>query len=255
MTWNPAIYLAHADERTRPAADLLARVPDPSPARVVDLGCGPGNSTALLRARWPDAHIEGLDSSPDMLAQAKASGIAADWILADLAAWTAPSPYDVVFSNATLQWLGDYAALLPRLIGFARPGGTFAFQVPHNMDAPSHALMRETAANGPWSAKLRNVREVAALAPQRCYDILAPLAASVDIWETEYLHVLNGEDAVYHWVSATGLRPFVQALDGAEREAFIADFKTRISGAYPRRPDGTTLFPFKRLFVVARRTA
>ncbi|MEJ0028028.1 MAG: trans-aconitate 2-methyltransferase [Rhizomicrobium sp.] len=253
MTWNPAAYLAHADERTRPAAELLARVSDTSPARVVDLGCGPGNSTALLRARWPQARIEGLDSSPDMLAQAKASGIAADWLLADLAAWTPSAPYDVVFSNATLQWLGDHEALLPRLLGFAKPGGTFAFQVPHNMDAPSHALMRETAARGSWSAKLANVREIAVLPPARYYDILAPLAASVDIWESEYLHVLRGADAVYRWVAATGLRPFVQALDGAERDAFIADYKTRLSGAYPIRPDGTTLFPFKRLFAVAKR--
>lgn len=250
MVWNPKTYLAFADERTRPAAELLARVPDAAPARVVDLGCGPGNSTALLRARWHTAHIDGVDSSADMLAQARKAGIAADWIEADIAQWDPAAPYDVIFSNATFQWLGDHATLLPRLLGFVKPGGTFAFQVPHNMDAPSHVLMRE--AGGPWAAKLKNVREVAVLSPASYYDILSPHAAAVDIWETEYLHVLKGDDAVYHWVSGTGLRPFVQALAGAERDAFIADYKTRLNVAYPPRGDGTTLFPFKRLFAVVK---
>ncbi|HJW40305.1 MAG TPA: trans-aconitate 2-methyltransferase [Rhizomicrobium sp.] len=253
MVWNPATYLAFADERTRPAAELLGRVPDEAPARVVDLGCGPGNSTALLRTRWQDAHIEGVDSSADMIAQAKKAGIGAEWIEADVATWKPPAAYDVIFSNATYQWLGDHAVLLPRLMGFVKSGGTFAFQVPHNMDAPSHVSMREAAATGPWAAKLKNVREVAVLSPAAYYDVLSPYAASVDIWETEYLHVLKGEDAVYHWVSGTGLRPFVQALGGEERDAFITDYKKRLNEAYPPRGDGTTLFSFKRLFAVAKR--
>jgi trans-aconitate 2-methyltransferase len=253
MVWNPKTYLAFADERTRPAAELLARVPDEAPARVIDLGCGPGNSTALLHARWPAAKIEGLDSSAEMLEQARKAGVDADWIEADVATWRADAPYDVVFSNATLQWLSDHPALLPRLMAGVAAGGTFAFQVPHNMDAPSHALMRETAASGPWSAKLTNVREVAVLSPAEYYAILEPHAASIDIWEAEYLHVLHGDDAVYHWVSGTGLRPFVQALDGEERAAFVAAYKARLASAYPMRANGTTLFPFKRLFVVARR--
>jgi trans-aconitate 2-methyltransferase len=253
MVWNPKTYLAFADERTRPAAELLARIADDNPARVVDLGCGPGNSTALLRARWPDAQIEGLDSSPQMLEQARTSGVEAEWIEADLATWRASGAYDVVYSNATLQWLGDHEGLLKRLVGSVKPGGTFAFQVPHNMDAPSHALMRQSAASGPWSARLGNVREVAVLAPADYYGILDSMAVSIDIWETEYLHVLHGDDAVFHWVSGTGLRPFVQALAGQEREAFVADYKARLATAYPTRADGTTLFPFRRLFAVARR--
>lgn len=253
MVWNPKTYLAFAGERTRPAAELLARIADEAPERVIDLGCGPGNSTALLRARWPTAQIEGLDSSPDMLAQAKKEGVEADWILADVATWRADAPYDVIFSNATFQWLGDHHGLLPRLISSVKPGGTFGFQVPHNQNAPSHALMRETAANGPWSAKLKNVREINVLKPEDYYAILKPHAASVDIWETEYLHVLTGDDAVYHWVSGTGLRPFVQALEDGEREAFIAAYKKRLNAAYPMRADGATLLPFKRLFAVARR--
>ena len=158
----------------------------------------------------------------------------------------------MIFSNATLQWLDDHRALLPRLMQFVEPGCTFAFQVPHNMDAPSHVLMRESAVAGPWVSKLRNVREVAVLSPADYFEIFMSCAAHSDIWETEYLHVLEGEDAVYKWVSATGLRPFVQALDGDERNAFVADYKQRLNRAYPRRFDGTTLFPFKRLFAVAR---
>src|ERR1700761_7668230 len=250
MTWNPTVYLAFADERTRPAAELLARVQTEHPARVADLGCGPGNSTAPLRERWPDAHIDGVDSSSEMLEKARKSGIKADWELADLATWTASAPYDVIFSNATYQWLPHHDVLLPRLLGFVKPGGVFAFQVPNNMQAPSHVLMRETGAAGPWAAKLKNVREVAVQPTESYYDLLRPLAASVDIWETEYLQVLKGEDAVYHWVSGTGLRPFVAALDDGERERFIAEYKTRLNKAYPPRADGTTLFPFKRLFAV-----
>jgi len=252
MTWNPQTYLAFADERTRPAAELLARVPDENPARVIDLGCGPGNSTALLRQRWPEAHIEGLDSSPDMLARARKVGLAADWIEGDVGTWRAGTPYDVIFSNATFQWVGDHRSLLPRLLAGVKKGGTFAFQVPHNMDAPSHALMRATANEGPWAAKLKNVRQIAVLNPADYYEILAPYAQLVDIWETEYLHVLRGEDAIYHWVSGTGLRPFVQALDAAEREHFIVAYKAKLNTAYPMRTDGATLFPFKRMFVVAR---
>ena len=252
MVWNPSVYLAHADERTRPAVELLARVRSANPARVIDLGCGPGNSTALLAARWPHAHLQGLDSSSNMLQEARKSVVPAEWVEADLTSWTAPAKYDVIFSNATLQWLGEHAILIPRLLGFVQAGGTFAFQVPLNMDAPSHRLMREAAQAGPWLDKLSNVREVAVLRPSDYFDIFASHGAEVDIWETEYLHILDGDDPVYRWVSATGLRPFVQALSGKEQDDFVADYKQRLKRAYPVRGDGKTLFPFRRLFVVAR---
>jgi trans-aconitate 2-methyltransferase len=251
MTWNPATYLAFGGQRTRPAADLLARVPLESPGRVIDLGCGPGNSTGLLAARWPAARLEGLDSSPAMLEEARASGVPASWVLGDIAAWTPDAPCDLIFSNATFQWLADQAVLLPRLMSFARPGGVFAFQVPVNFDAPSHVLMRETAADPRWKAKLAHARETERGHAATYYDWLKPQAASLDIWETEYLQVLDGEDAVYRWISGTGLRPFVQALEGEDRESFIAACKAKLNTAYPRRADGTTLFPFRRLFVVA----
>ncbi len=253
MAWNPETYLAFADQRTRPAAELLARVPSDRPRRVIDLGCGPGNSTALLAGRWPLAELEGLDGSAEMLAKARATGLAASWTLADIAQWTPTAPYDVIFSNATLQWLPDQETLLPRLMDFVKPGGVFAFQVPMNFNAPSHVLMRDAAADPRWQAKLRAVSQPGSLEATRYYDILRPESAALDIWQTEYLQVLEGEDAVYRWVSGTALRPLVQALDESQREDFIALYKAKLNQAYPRRADGATLFPFQRLFVVAVR--
>lgn len=253
MSWNPETYLAFADQRTRPAAELLARVRADAPSRVIDLGCGPGNSTGLLAGRWPGVQLEGLDSSAAMLAKARASGVRANWVEADLASWTADEPYDVIFSNATLQWLPRQETLLPRLMGFVKTGGTFAFQVPVNYDAASHLLMREAAQDPRWRETLSNVREIQHGRADFYYDILKPHAASLDVWQTEYLQVLNGADAVYRWVSGTGLRPFLDALDAGRRDAFIALYKAKLNKAYPRREDGTTLFPFRRLFVVAQK--
>src|SRR5262249_40407322 len=154
LSWDPKHYLAFADERTRPAAELVARIDVAAPRNVIDLGCGPGNSTALIAARWPEAFLEGLDSSAEMVATAKASGVRADFFVADIATWRARAPYDVIVSNATLQWLENHRELLPRLMSFVATGGTFAFQVPRNLDAPSHALMRVVASEGPWTSKL-----------------------------------------------------------------------------------------------------
>lgn len=252
MPWNPGVYLRFADLRTRPAADLLARVPVEAPARVADLGCGPGNSTALLAARWPAARLTGLDNSPAMLAEARESGVAAGWVLADIASWQPDAACDVIFSNAALQWLEGLEMLLPRLMGFVAPGGAFAFQVPANFDAPSHALMRAVADAPRWRAKLADVRPLKRLSPEDCYALLKPHAAALDIWQTDYLHVLEGEDAVYRWVSGTGLRPYLDALAADERADFIGLYKARLDAAYPRRADGTTLFPFRRLFAVAQ---
>ena len=253
MAWDPKIYLDFEDERTRPAAELLARVPHKNPATVIDLGCGPGNSTALLARRWPKAHLEGLDSSEAMLDQARRSGINATWHSGDIPGWSPAKNFDVIFTNATLQWVPDQDKVVPRLMSFVAADGVLAFQVPCNFNAPSHKLIRDVAAEGPWAAKLKNVRNLTLTTPEFYYDLLEPLSSSLDIWETDYLQVLTGDDAVYRWVSGTGLRPFVQALEGAEREAFIAEYKKRLSVAYPMRASGKTLFPFKRLFAVARR--
>jgi len=252
VSWDPRTYLAFASERTRPAAELLARIPSEYPRRVADLGCGPGNSTALLASRWPNASIEGVDPSEAMLEQARASSVRAHWVNADVATWMPERPCDILFSNATFQWLDQHDVLLPRLMNQLEKAGVFAFQVPRNFDAPSHVLMRETAQHGPWAGSLSRVRRMGVLSPEQYYDLLSPHARQLDIWETEYLHVLEGEDPVFRWVSGTGLRPYADALEGQQREAFLAAYRERLRQAYPRRSNGTTLFPFRRLFVVAQ---
>jgi len=250
-SWNPEEYLQFADERTRPASDLLNNIPLSSPSRVIDLGCGTGNSTALLAARWPAAHLDALDSSDAMLTEARQSGVSANWMLADLATWNPDATYDVIFSNAAFQWLPDQDKLLPRLMSFVSPKGTFAFQVPSNFNAPSHTILDDLAEETAWKGKLKSVRRIQQSSASGYYDIMKPHASSVTIWETEYLQVLAGEDAVYRWVSGTSLRPFINVLNSEEREQFIAAYKTKMNIAYPRRSDGTTLFPFQRIFVVA----
>ena len=260
MTWNPERYLTFGDHRTRPAIDLLARVPLAMPARVVDLGCGPGNSTALLVERWPAAEVIGLDASTDMLAKAGASGVAATWVEADIATWAtwatwAPRErFDLIYSNAALQWLGDHASLLPRLLDRLVEGGVLAIQMPRNFGQPSHVLMRAVAGEARFAAELSGVlRAEPVAAPAWYHDLLTALGARLDIWETEYLHVLEGDDPVLRWVRGTALRPVIEALDPAEMEAFEAIYRERLRAAYPKRPDGRTLLPFRRLFIVARR--
>ncbi len=255
MTWNAQSYLAFADQRTRPALDLLARVPLREAERVADLGCGPGNSTRLLVDRWPAAMVVGIDSSSDMLASARGSGIAATWVEADIATWAPDRAPDLIYSNAALHWVGDHETLLPRLLGCVRPGGVLAVQMPRNFEAPSHALLRATAESGPWADRLAGVldwRPVAA--PEWYYDLLAPHAGILDLWETMYLHILDGDDPVLSWTRGTALRPLMQALDGEDRAAFEAAYAARLREAYPRRVDGRTLFPFRRLFIVAQRS-
>ncbi len=255
MTWQPECYLAFADQRTRPARDLLARVPLANPGRVVDLGCGPGNSTALLAERWPKAAIIGVDSSPEMLAQARASGVRASWVEADIGPWAPDRPLDLIYSNAALQLLGEHATLLPRLLDRLAADGVLAVQMPRNFGAPSHVLMSETARSGPWADRLAGILDRPSVAaPAWYHDLLAPPAAALDIWETEYLHVLAGDDPVLNWVRGTALGPVMHALDRDQFAAFEAAYAERLRAAYPRRADGGTLFPFRRLFIVAQRS-
>jgi trans-aconitate 2-methyltransferase len=254
LTWEPERYLTFGDQRTRPALDLLARVPLEKAARVADLGCGPGNATALLAQRWPEAAIVGVDHSPEMLAQARATGIRATWVEAEIAAWTPDHPLDLIYSNAALQWLGDHMALLPRLMGQLCAEGVLAVQMPRNSQAPSHAMLRATAKSGPWADRLAAIldwRPVAA--PEWYYDLLAPHAQALDVWEAEYLHVLEGDDPVLRWTRSTALRPVLQALKAEQFAAFEAAYAARLRAAYPKRADGRTLFPFRRLFIVAQR--
>ncbi|QRG07127.1 trans-aconitate 2-methyltransferase [Xanthobacter dioxanivorans] len=253
--WNASQYLKFEDERTRPSRDLLAQVPRTDAAFVVDLGCGPGNSTELLAARFPAAEVLGLDTSPDMLAAARTRLPQARFELADASTFTLPKPADLIFANAVLQWVPEHAALLPRLLSLLAPGGVLAVQMPDNLDEPSHVAMRETAMAGPWAEKLERATRARTMlpAPGAYYDMLAPHAGRVDIWHTIYNHPLDGVAAIVEWVKGTGLRPFVDPLEGDERVQFLEEYAARLVDPYPPRVDGKVLLAFPRLFMVAVR--
>ena len=256
-TWNAEQYLRFGEERTRPCRDLAARIAQDNPARVMDVGCGPGNSTQVLLERWPTAQIEGLDSSAEMIEAARAALPQVRWTVGDIAAWAAGAEggetWDVVFSNAALQWVEHHAVVIPRLLARVSRGGTLAIQVPANLDAPAHTLMRELAASPVWRGKFGHaVREWHTHPIGLYYDALAPHADRLDLWETEYHHVMPDAAAIVEWYKGTGLRPFLDALSSdAEREGFAAAYLDRIRAAYPAQADGRVLFPFRRLFVIA----
>jgi len=254
--WDPALYDRYKSYRERPALDLMLRLPqDLEPREIWDLGCGTGEQTAVFKLRHPRARVHGLDSSPEMLAEARRRDADVEWIEGDITAFAPDAPPDLIFTNAALQWLPDHAELFPRLVHSLAHGGVFACQVPETFDTPWHRLLRETAADGPWAEALAVVRGVRPVAPaETYYDMVAPLCGEVDIWSTVYLHVLEGDDPVVEWMRGTGLRPFLQALKTADdRLRFLEAYRARLAEALPVRPDGTTLFPFPRLFIVARR--
>ncbi|HXV63028.1 MAG TPA: trans-aconitate 2-methyltransferase [Vicinamibacteria bacterium] len=251
--WSPEQYLRFADERTRPARDLLAQVPASSPARIYDLGCGPGNSTALLREAYPSAKIVGIDNSEEMLAEARRALPSCTFVLADLGRWLPENTADLLFSNAAFHWIPDHVEILKRLATKLGRGGVLAVQMPDNLDEPSHRLMQETAAGGPWSNKLGNADGARAvlLSPQRYYDVLRSVCSRVEIWHTIYNHPLDGAKAIVDFMGSTALRPFLGPLDEEERARFLADYTDRVAKAYPVGPDGRALLRFPRLFIVA----
>jgi trans-aconitate 2-methyltransferase len=255
MTWDANHYLRFGDERTRPAADLAARIAVESPARVIDLGCGPGNSTRVLAERWPSARLTGLDSSQEMLDVARESGVDARWLLGDAGDWTAETPFDVVFSNAALQWVRDHGSLMRCLFDQVSVGGVLAFQVPSERYATVRALIAEVADDPAWRERMAGPRRALTMHPiEFYYDSLAEKAKRLDIWETEYDHILESPEAIVEWMSSTGLRPYLDALDTAEeRERFSEMLTKLVVGAYPRRVDGKVLFGFRRMFVIAYR--
>lgn len=254
MYWSAADYGRFEAERTRPARDLLVQVRG-EVRRAVDLGCGPGNSTELLVARFPGAEVSGIDSSPDMVAAARARLPGVAFEVGDVATWEG-GPQDLVFANAVLQWLPDHATLVPRLLSQLAPGGTLAVQVPDNLDEPAHVLMRETAAAGPWAAKLARAGEARTERHGAgwYWRLLRGAGAGVDVWRTTYHHALpGGARGVVDWFRSTGLRPFLAPLDAGERAAFLAAYEAAVAAAFPAEADGAVLLPFPRLLVVATR--
>ncbi len=251
--WSPATYLKFEDERTRPAADLLGRVPLDRAERVVDVGCGPGNSTELLAARFPDADILGLDNSPAMLDEARRRLPGLRFEPADADRWLPDPATDLVYANATYQWVPDHLAQLPRVLAALRPGAVLAVQMPDNLAEPTHRLMKDVAHAGAWADRLKGAPREPLPPPRTYYDALQPHAARLDIWHTIYNHPLADAAAIVEFVRSTGLRPFLDPLSDAERREFVARYTARIAEAYPPMADGRVLLRFPRLFIVAQR--
>jgi trans-aconitate 2-methyltransferase len=252
-SWDPNLYLQFGDERTQPTRDLIARIALANPRRIMDLGCGPGNSTRLLRSRWPDADITGLDNSPDMIAAAARDFPGGRWTLGDAGTWAADTPFDLVFSNAALHWVSDHARVFPHLLAQVARPGALAVQMPVHLYSPVHQLIHEIAADPEWREQTRAAAQAIQVErPGFYYDLLQQLATRLDLWETEYLHILDGPQAVVDWIRGTGLRPFLEALENEEqRGRFLGRLLEGVTRAYPPQRDGRVLFPFRRLFLVA----
>ena len=253
MTWNPDRYLQFADERLRPAVDLLGRIPLDAPGQIVDLGCGAGNVTRLLGARWPEARITGLDSSPEMLDRARSALPEIRFELAGVEHWSPEEPLDLLFSNAALHWVEDHESLFPRLLDQLAPGGVLAVQMPGNFDAPSHRSIRELAASPDWSARLGDARMGAVLPMADYHRLLAPRCSRLSLWETTYWQPLQGAQPVLDWLRGTTLVPFLSRLDDDAQAIVLGALAPRLATAYPPGPDGAVLFPFRRIFLVAQR--
>lgn len=255
--WSAAQYLKFNAERTRPSRDLLEQVPLKSPRIVVDLGCGPGNSTEVLVSHYPESKVVGMDSSPDMIAKAKATLPDVEFTLGDLQNYKPEGSVDLFFSNAVFQWLSadDRVQVIKNLFQSQAPGGVFAFQVPDNFNEPSHEAMRNVASTGPWAEKLERLQPARDQfqSPQELYDELCPLSSSLNIWHTYYQHVLENHEAVVEWVKGTGLRPFIDPLALEEKEQFLDEYLRQVKKLYPSSRDGKVLLRYPRLFLVAVR--
>lgn len=253
--WDPDQYQRYRGYRDRPALDLMVQLPDDlEPATIWDLGCGTGEHAAVLAARHPNCTVYGLDSSPDMLERARQTRARVEWVQGDMAAFAPPVPPDLIFTNAALQWVPDHGVLFPRLAGLLAPGGVFACQMPMSFAEPWHHVMREVATRGPWAPRLRDVRGVQPVLPAADYHRLLAPFGETDIWTTTYLHELTGEDPVVDWMKGTGLRPYLSRLtDPGEQADFLAAYAEALRPLFPQQPDGVTLFPFPRLFLLLRR--
>lgn len=255
LDWNSDLYLKYERERTQAARDLLARIPPLSPRSIVDLGCGPGNSTALLSLHFPGASILGVDTSDNMLAAARMRLPAAQFVKQDLAEWAPSEPVDLIFANAALHFARDHQDLLPRLLSFLAPDGVLAVQMPNVMQDPAHALMRMVAADGPWTSRLMPVAKTRAIigALDDYYTWLTSAARHVELWQTTYVHPLAGPNAIIDWFAGSALRPFLDALHDDEIDAFLTQYKRELETVYSPQHDGKVLLLYPRLFFVAQR--
>jgi trans-aconitate 2-methyltransferase len=253
--WSATQYLKFEDDRTRPPRDLVAQVPLQRPRRVVDLGCGPGNSTELLVERYPQSEVIGLDSSPDMLKKARERLPQCQFIEADIATWQPEPGTDLIFGNAVMQWLPDHPAIMRRHLEAMAQGGVLAIQMPDNTREPALVFQREVGEEGPW----RDHPEIKAAArdhlpsPEAYYDLLKPVASHIDIWHSVYNHVMASPAAITEWFKGSSLQPFLSPLSAADREKFLAAYTRKIIGAYQPRHDGKVLLRFPRLFILAVR--
>jgi trans-aconitate 2-methyltransferase len=256
-TWDPHQYLQFAEERTLPCRDLVRRIELSAPTNIIDLGCGPGNSAAVIAERWPQARITGLDNSPEMIAAARKTQPQNNWIVGDITTWAQADEqlFDLIVSNAAMQWVDDHSTAFARLMRHVAPGGALAIQMPGNYDAPAHLLMRELSASPAWRDRFpRRVREWNVHDLPFYYDVLNPHAKRVDLWATEYIHNMPESGAIVEWYRGTGLRPFLDALSTeSDRERFTHEYGQRLRAAYPQQSDGRVLFPFRRLFMIAYR--
>lgn len=253
MTWSAKQYSMFEQQRTRPVRDLVAAIPDGDVRTAVDLGCGPGNSTEVLADRFPQALVTGMDSSDDMLVDARKRLPALNFELADIGTWNPAQKFDVILANASLQWLPDHATLYPHLVSQLTLGGTLAVQTPDNLDEPAHKLAREVAADGPWATKIGAVKHNERHTASYYFELLSKHCSTVDVWRTTYHHPLAGSAAVVEWFKGSALRPFLAPLTESEKSAFLDEYLARITKAYPALADGTVLLPFPRLFIIATR--
>ena len=256
MGWSAQRYVAFEDERTRPVRDLLAALPALQARSVVDLGCGPGNSTEVLAARFPKAAVRGLDTSPAMIAAARQRLPRVHYSIGGIETWSDEGPFDVILANAVLQWVPNHAALLPALVARLAQGGCLAVQMPDNLHVPAHRLMREVAAAGPWAQALQaaSASRTPIAEADWYFALLRPLCAKVDVWRTTYYHALSGgPGAIVEWFKGSGLRPFLEPLDAPLRAAYLEKYMAAVAREYPVSPDGSVLLPFPRLFWVAVR--
>ena len=255
--WKPDLYLKFEKQRTQPSVDLAFHIDMTDPKRVIDIGCGPGNSTLVLKNRWPNAEIIGLDSSPAMIAQATTTGSGITWLCADASGnlSTFFGQFDVVFSNAAIQWMPHHEKLLPNLFSLLDSGGVLAIQIPNTAHMPIHTTLQALVKSEKWCERFGSVDTHSTYQAPYYYDVLSTLSDNIDLWETHYYHVMESHQPIVQWYSSTGLRPYLNSLDEeSTKTAFLAEFENELKAVYPVQNDGNVLFPFTRIFLVAHKT-